>query len=112
MQLQIPLPAQQIILLAQQEYLALLGLMIHSQGLNKINFGVDLGGGCERCTLPLPRDDLRLSNTTGTIHDQLSAATRISAVPLPKLISLAMLSNKRHGTYLGIYKLPLLGHLI
>ena len=37
MQLQIPLPAQQIILLAQQEYPILLGLLIHSQGLNKID---------------------------------------------------------------------------
>ena len=35
---------------------------------------------------PPPRDDLRLSYTTGTIHDWLSAATQISAVPLPKLI--------------------------
>ena len=38
MQLQMPLPAQQIILLAQQEYLALLGLLIRSQGKNKISF--------------------------------------------------------------------------
>ena len=37
MQLQIPLPAQQIILLAQQEYPILLGLPIHSQGLNKFD---------------------------------------------------------------------------
>ena len=86
MQLQIPLPAQQIILLAQQEYLALLGLLLHSQGLNKINFS---GGSCERVRkvhTPLPQDDLHLSNTTGTIHDRLSAVTQISAVPLPKLI--------------------------
>ena len=90
MQLQIPLPAQQIILLAQQEYLALLGLLIHSQGLNKINFR---GGSRWRVwevhippPPPPPRDDLRLSYTTGTIHDWLSAATRISTVPLPKLI--------------------------
>ena len=69
MQLQIPLPAQQIILLAQQEYLALLGLLLHSQGLNKINFS---GGSWEmvrKVHTPLPQDDLQLSNTTGTIHD-------------------------------------------
>ena len=40
MQLQMPPPAQQIILLAQQEYLALLGLLILSQGLKKINLSI------------------------------------------------------------------------
>ena len=40
MQLQMPPPAQQIILLARQEYLALLGLLILSQGLKKINLSI------------------------------------------------------------------------
>ena len=84
MQLQMPPPAQQIILLAQQEYLALLGLLIHSQGLNKINFRGGSWGRVQEVHTPPPLPDLRLSNTTGTMHDRLSAASRISAVPLPK----------------------------
>ena len=34
------------------------------------NTGADLGGGCRGCTPPppLPRDDLRLPNTTGILQ--------------------------------------------
>ena len=30
--------------------------------------GADLGGGCRGCAPPLPRDDLRFSNTTGILQ--------------------------------------------
>ena len=30
--------------------------------------GADLGGGCRGCAPPLPRDDLRFSNTTGILR--------------------------------------------
>ena len=32
--------------------------------------GADLGGGCRGCAPPLPRDDLRFSNTTGILPPQ------------------------------------------
>ena len=30
--------------------------------------GADLGGGCRGCAPPTPRDDLRISNTTGILQ--------------------------------------------
>ena len=38
--------------------------------------GVDLGGGCRGCTPPPPLDDLRFSNTTGSLCTDVSSSLR------------------------------------
>ena len=38
--------------------------------------GVDLGGGCRGCAPPPPLDDLRFSNTTGSLCTDVSSSLR------------------------------------
>ena len=43
-------------------------LLLTKAALSTRDPGADLGGGCRGCAPPLPRDDLRFSNTTGILQ--------------------------------------------